>query len=249
MLHTYRESHITFLRSPILEAVPGVVHAFSTRRAGAADLSLDRESGEARNQFTAAVGLAGWPVCELKQVHSNQVLSVENNEFANSIREGDAAFTSLPGLVLSVLTADCVPILVAERGGRCVAAIHAGWRGASEWIARKAVDSMVRESGVDPSALVVAIGPHIGVCCMEVGEEVFDFFQDPTLFERRPHWPKPHLDLAEANRRQLIAAGVFSESIEVCRLCTRCRSDLFHSYRRDGSRAGRMLSVVGIETS
>ena len=247
MLHTYRESHITFLRSPRLDAIPGVVHAFSTRRGDGDDLTLDRAASDARDQFTAAAGLAGWPVCGLVQVHSNRVHAVVDNEFANDPEEGDAAFTGLSGLALGVVTADCVPILVAEGTGRAVAAIHAGWRGASEGIARKTVDVMAQDLTVRPQDLVVAVGPHIGVCCLEVGEEVYDWFQDPAVFERRPDWPRPHLDLGEANRKQLVDAGVPSESIEVSALCTRCRPDLFHSYRRDGDKSGRMLSVIGIE--
>jgi copper oxidase (laccase) domain-containing protein len=100
-----------------------------------------------------------------------------------------------------------------------------------------------------PAVLVAAIGPLIGVCCLEVGEEVFDWFHDPGLFERRPEWPRPHLNLAEANRRQLAEAGVPPEAIETSRLCTRCRGDLFHSYRRDGETAGRLLAAIGISPS
>jgi YfiH family protein len=247
MLHTYVESHITFLRSPALEAVSGVQHAFSTRRSSAGDVTLDSASSDARDRFGAATGMAGWPLCGLVQVHSNRVLAVRNHDCANHPRQGDAAFTELAGVALGVVTADCVPILVAEREGRAVAAIHAGWRGTSERIARLAIDAMVHEVAVRAEDLVAAIGPHIGVCCMEVGEEVCERFEDPGVLERRPDWPKPHLDLGEANRRQLVAAGVPSGSVEVSGLCTRCRPDLFHSWRRDGEQAGRMLSVIGLE--
>jgi len=247
MLHTYRESHITFLRSPRLAAIPGVVHAFSTRRGPGGDLTLRGVASEARDQFAAAVGLAGWPVSRLVQVHSNTVRAVWDHGFANEEPEGDAAFTPVPGLALSVVTADCVPILVADRDGRAVAAIHAGWRGTAEGVARKAVDTMVRELALDPADLVAVIGPRIGVCCMEVGEEVCEWFQDPSLFERLPGRLKPHLDLGAANLKQLTAAGIPADRIDVSALCTRCRADLFHSYRRDGQAAGRMLSVIGIE--
>ena len=248
MLHTYRESHITFLRAPLLERIPGVVHAFSTRRGRSEELTLGLAASDARSHFASAVGMGGWPLCGVRQVHSNKVHAVRENAFANAPPEGDAVFTDLPGVALGVVTADCVPILVAERAGRAVASIHAGWRGTSEGIARRTVDSIIGELGLDPARLAVAVGPHIGVCCMEVGEEVYDWFADPAVFERRPVWPRPHLNLGEANRRQLMAAGVPPESIEISHLCTRCRSDLFHSYRRDGDAAGRMLSVIGIES-
>lgn len=235
MLHTYRASHSTFLRAPVLEAVPGIVHAFSTRR-GTGDL------------MTAA-GMAGWPVAKLHQIHSNIVHKVLDNGFANDAPQGDATYTGLQGLALGVVTADCCPILVAERSGRAIAAIHAGWRGTSEGVARRTIDGMVAELGLDPSALVAVIGPHIGACCMEVGEEVVEWFQDPTVFERRDAWPRPHLNLAQANEKQLRGAGIPDEAIDVSGLCTRCRGDLFHSWRRDGSSAGRMLSVIGIEAA
>lgn len=247
MLHTYRESHITFLRSPALGAIPGVAHAFSTRREAGGDVTLDHTASDARSRFLTAAGMAGWPLSGVRQVHSNTAHAVRENGFANERPEGDALFTRLGGMALGVVTADCVPILLAHRSGRAVAAIHAGWRGTSEGVARVTVDRMVAEAGLDPGRLAVAIGPHIGICCMEVGEEVYEWFQDPDVFERRPGWPRPHLNLGEANRKQLEAAGVPAESIEVSGLCTRCRSDLFHSYRRDGSAAGRMLSVIGIE--
>ena len=82
---------------------------------------------------------------------------------------------------------------------------------------------------------------------MEVGEEVYEWFGHPAVFERRKEWPKPHLNLAEANRLQLIEAGVDPDRVIVSSLCTKCRADLFHSYRRDGDRAGRMFSLIGIE--
>jgi hypothetical protein len=247
MLHTYRESHITYLRSPRLDRVPGLVHAFSTRRGETRDLSLGGAASAERARFLAAAGMAGWPLCRVRQVHSNTVLEVRDNEFANARPEGDALFTGLAGLALGVETADCAPVLVAEANGRAAASIHAGWRGTSEAIARRTVERMQEAPGVDPGNLVAAIGPRIGVCCLEVGEEVYDWFQDSEVFQRRPEWARPHLDLGEANRKQLMAAGVPASSIEVSGLCTRCRADMFHSYRRDGSLAGRMLALIGIE--
>ena len=233
-----------------MDAIPGVVHAFSTRRVESSDVSLGGDGPriqDNRDRFMAAVGLEAWPIARLRQVHSNIVHWVGDNEFVNDIAEGDAAGTSLPGLALGVMTADCVPILIADGKAQAIAVAHAGWRGTSEGVVRKTVDAMVSGKGIEPSDLSAAIGPHIGVCCMEVGEEVFDWFAQPEVFERRPEWSRPHLNLAEANRLQLVAAGLGPERVQVSTLCTRCRSDMFHSYRRDGDDAGRMLSVIGIE--
>jgi purine-nucleoside/S-methyl-5'-thioadenosine phosphorylase / adenosine deaminase len=247
MLHAYRYAHSTLLRSPALDAIPGVAHAFSTRRGRQGDVSLEGSASGGRSHFLVAARMSGWPLCRVRQVHSNIVHAVEDNGFANAAPEGDALFTRVRGLALSVATADCVPVLVAEQTGRAVASIHAGWRGTSGGITRRTVDAMVQALGVDPVSLTAVIGPHIGVCCMEVGEEVFEWFHDPTVFSRRPEWPRPHLSLAAANRAQLEAAGVPAGSVHVSGLCTRCRADLFHSYRRDGDIAGRMLAVIGLE--
>ena len=249
MLQAYRKSEITFLRAPALERIPGVVHAFSTRRADSDNFTLGSEGpgvGENRGRFLAAVGIPGWPIVRLRQIHSNIVHSVSENQEANAAKEGDAAYTARGGLVLGVVTADCVPILVADSGGRGGGVVHAGWRGTSEGVARKTIDAMAGELNLDPGELVAVMGPHIGVCCMEVGEEVFDWFADPDVFRRQPEWEKPHLKLAEANRRQLLGAGLDPENVTASSLCTKCRPDLFHSYRRDGEPSGRMFSVVGL---
>ena len=249
MLQVQRNSQVTFLQAPQLAGIPGIVHAFSTRRAENDDFSMGSgrdDAQENRERFMAAIGVPGWPSFRPKQIHSNIVHVVDDNAPVNRRPEGDAAFTSLSGIVLVVATADCVPILMAESGCRAVAAVHAGWRGTSDGVARRTVDGMVK-SGLDPGELWAVIGPHIGVCCMEVGEEVYDWFGEPEVFERREEWTKPHLNLGEANRRQLLAAGVAPDHLIVSSLCTRCRSDLFYSYRRDGEGAGRMLSVIGIE--
>lgn len=199
-----------------------------------------------RGRFQAAVGMEAWPLLHLNQVHSNFVHWISDNAVLNEPVEGDAVGTALPGVALGVATADCVPVLMADREGRAVATAHAGWRGTSEAVVRKTVEAIVSKSGLRAGDLQVAMGPHIGVCCMEVGEDVFDWFSEPEIFERRTGRVRPHLDLGKANRLQLIAAGVPEENIQVSTLCTRCRDDLFHSYRRDGASAGRMLALIGI---
>jgi YfiH family protein len=171
---------------------------------------------------------------------------MDDTTAAGEAVEGDASVTSLSGALLGVQTADCVPILIADRDSRCIAAIHAGWRGTAARIVENTVRRLTLKYGLAASDLTAAIGPHIGVCCYEVGEEVVEQIRDPKAFERRPEWARPHLNLAIANRKQLTDNGVVSEHIEVSSLCTRCRADLFFSYRRQGDKAGRLLSVIGI---
>ena len=250
MLQVQRNAQVTFLRAPQLAGIPGIVHAFSTRRGENDDFAIgpDRpETEENRERFMAAIGVSGWPSFRPKQIHSNIVHEVDDNASVNERPEGDAAFTSLAGIALGVATADCVPILIADSRSRSVAAVHAGWRGTSEGVARRTADRMVEEARIDAGDLWIVIGPHIGVCCMEVGEEVYDWFAQPEIFERREEWTKPHLNLAEANRHQLVEAGVDDGHVIVSSLCTKCRPDLFYSYRRDGDQAGRMFSLIGIE--
>jgi YfiH family protein len=160
--------------------------------------------------------------------------------------EGDAAVTSLEGALLGIQTADCVPILIADSEARAVAAVHAGWRGTAAGISEKTVERLKNKFQVRPENLTAVIGPHIGVCCYEIGDDVAAAMADPAVLERRADWLKPHLNLGEANRRQLRNAGIPDEQIDVSSSCTQCRGDLFFSYRREGTRAGRLLSVIGI---
>jgi len=165
---------------------------------------------------------------------------------SNEPLDGDAAVTAVRGAVLGIQTADCVPILLADREGRVVAAVHAGWRGTAARIVQRTVDLMRSRYSVTPSNLIAAIGPHNAVCCYEVGEDVVEAIRNPELFLQQPGWAKPHFDQASANKRQLLEAGVPLNQIETSNLCTQCRADLFFSYRREGRHAGRMLSIVGL---
>jgi hypothetical protein len=163
--------------------------------------------------------------------------------------EGDGLITIQPGILLGIQTADCVPVLIADRRQKVVAAIHAGWRGTVQRIVENAVARMGQEFGSDPLDLVAAIGPAIGPCCYSVGEEVRAEFQSrftdaSDLFQEAG--PILRLDLFEANRRQLLSAGLSAQSISLAGGCTACQPRLFFSHRASEGRAGRMLSVVGI---
>jgi YfiH family protein len=233
MLQVKRVSQVTFLHSEALDRIPRIVHAFSTRQGD-------------RNDFLSAVGAPGWPVMKLKQVHSGIVCEMHDATAATDPVEGDASVTALAGVVLAIQTADCAPILLADSQSRAVAAIHAGWRGTAAHISEVTVRRLREKFDIDPKNLTAFIGPHIGVCCYEVGAEVVQAITEPGAFEHRAEWAKPHLNLAEANRQQLLNSGIPVEQVETSALCTYCRADLFHSYRREGSGSGRMLSVIGI---
>ncbi len=171
----------------------------------------------------------------LKQVHSD--VCVEAAGRTGVLGHGDALLENTPGAAVAVKTADCVPILLADERRRAVAAVHAGWRGTVAQIARRAVEHMQRLYGTDPADLHAAIGPGIGRCCYEVGPEVAQHFGEHG---------RSRIDLAEANRGQLVQAGVPHDRIYSSGLCTMCLPEDFHSYRRDRDAAGRMYSFAGL---
>jgi hypothetical protein len=171
----------------------------------------------------------------LKQVHSSGCIPAEGR--SGVLGQGDALLEDAPGAVVAVRTADCIPVLLADERLHAVAAVHAGWRGTVAGIAGRAVQAMRERFGTLPADLHAAIGPGIGPCCYEVGPEVAAQFGAQG---------KTCIDLPAANRRQLIEAGVTPGRIYASNLCTMCRADDFHSFRREGQAAGRQFSFVGV---
>ncbi len=167
----------------------------------------------------------------LTQIHSGKVIRTKVSGLQG---EADALITTNPELWISVRTADCLPILLADPVARVVAAVHAGWRGTVEKIVTHTIAEML-ELGAELSTIRAAIGPGIGECCFEVGAEVSPHFDAVG---------KTYVDLAAANERQLQQAGLALDNIWVSKQCTRCNPDQFHSYRRDGVEAGRMVSAI-----
>jgi polyphenol oxidase len=208
----------------------------------------------------------------LRQVHSDMVHRVTSEP--QQMLTGDGVITNTPGLLLVIQTADCLPVLLVDVEHRAVGAFHAGWRGTVQRIVEKGVGEMHRCFGSRPRDLKAAIGPGIHGCCYEVGEEVREKFESqfgyagslfrevkdsdpvrekyPLLFlsARPPGHSRPmtklFLDLVEANRRQLLDAGVLAKNIESVDFCTSCRNDLLFSYRKEKGVTGRLMGVVGI---
>ena len=201
------------LSSPLLAQFPWISHGFGTRHA-----ALPQEE-----------------MASLKQIHSS--LSLVADRPSGCAGEGDALITGRPGVAVSVRTADCFPILLADRHRRVVAAVHAWWRGTAARIVVETLGKMRAEFGSQPGEVYAAIGPGIGACCYQVGAEVARLYG----FDRAAR-----VDLAASNYRQLIDAGVPEAQIEMPGACTRCDAMRFHSYRRDGERAGRQISFIKI---
>ena len=173
-------------------------------------------------------------MASLKQIHSGISFKAEN---PGCVGEGDALVTRIPGVAVSIRTADCFPILLADPQTRAVAAVHAGWRGTAAGVVRASLARMQEEFGTKPENMYAAIGPGVGRCCYEVGAEVARQF---GLNEAGK------LDLAVENRNQLIAAGLQPEKIEQVGGCTFCQPRQFFSWRRDHDPAGRMISFIRV---
>ncbi len=174
----------------------------------------------------------------LKQVHADLTLTAK----PGLCGEGDALVSREPGLALGVVTADCVPVLLAGEGW--IAAAHAGWRGIEQGILASAL-----VSSPGPAALRAWIGPAIGACCYEVGADVAERVtkvSSPAAAFPGPGG-KPHLDLQLAVREQLEQAGLRSTSIRAIERCTRCHSEELYSYRRDGKMAGRNVALIWLD--
>lgn len=222
---------------PSLSAVPGLVHGFE-RRDGRASFAESRD--ETRRRVREGLADRG-RLFLLKQVHGARLVRAP----WDGAPEADGALADGPGLLLGIETADCLPVLVVDPRRRALAAAHAGWRGAALGIAGRAVEALVA-AGSRAEDLVAALGPCIGPCCYEVGEDVRAAFGASAdgLFLSGPAG-KPHFDLRAASVRQLEAAGVPPGAIAHVDECTRCNPELYHSYRRDGKGAGRMISFAG----
>ena len=258
-----------------------LLHGFSTRDGGVSqvyggstlNLGWTKEDdpasvAENRRRFLSAVcgQRPGSVLVGVKQIHSNIVRVVNKEDGAlegrlqtadgKAVLQGDGLITDVPGVLLGVGTADCVPVLVADPLKRAVAAFHAGWRGTVSRIVERGIAKMQEEYGSRAADLVAAIGPSIGPCCYTVGEEVWSKFSAQfdyanELFTRSNDTGQIRLSLWEANRRQLLDAGLAETSVITigeCTACTRIPGGAlrYFSHRAEHGNAGRMLNVIGV---
>ena len=238
-------------------AAAGVRHAFTTRHQGSFD-AVSAPGGpfgvDRRWPALAALGIAPERVRYARQVHGDACLDADVPATDALVGVGDALFTRFRGAPLAIFTADCVPLIVADPEQPALGMAHAGWRGTVRGIAGRLVATLVERAGARADRLRAAIGPSIGPCCYEVDEPVIGPLRAafPSAWER---WAAPGdpgrpgrwwLDLWAANADQLAAAGVPPGAIEIPRLCTSCRRDLFFSYRKEGL-AGRLATLAVLE--
>lgn len=234
--------------------------------------AVERNRALFLKELGVADGREAWPLVTLRQIHSDLIHYVDCPP--ERPPAGDGLITDTPELLIAVQAADCLPVIVVDRKRRSVGVFHAGWRGTVKRIVEKGVGEMRRHFASDPRNLVAAIGPGIQGCCYEVGEEVRTQFEarfayGASLFQQvkesdpvREKYPmlfltarapghsdlpvKLFLDLVEANRRQLVDAGVAARNIDASAPCTACHPELLFSFRADKGITGRQMAVAGI---
>lgn len=258
------------LQSPLLLA-SGFCHAFFTRLGG-----VSRPPWDSLN-FSAGVGDDPAAVAEnlrraegflkvapgrlyfLSQVHGSDYRVLEGTEGWEEVVQsvGDITLSHTAGVGCGIRTADCVPVLLADKKSGAVAAVHSGWRGTAARVAMTGVRALRELIGAGGGELIAAVGPHIEACCFEVGEDVARELAGAStagesavlrgskaLCEDAPPEGKPRVDLRRIVRAQLEEAGIEPGSIDDVRGCTVCDKERFHSFRRDRDRSGRLLSAV-----
>jgi len=195
-----------------------------------------------REKFFGDVGIGLNALAMTRQVHGDTVTRVRG---PGSRASCDALISDDPGVFLAITVADCLPVFLFDPVTLSVAAVHIGWRGSKLRILEKALRGMAEKFGAKAGDLISFIGPSARVCCYEVGEEVAIGFPENVL--RRTIADRAHLDLMQFNRNILLEAGVRGTHIEVSPHCTICNGELFHSYRREGKKSGRMMGVIGVD--
>jgi YfiH family protein len=266
-----------FVTIPAFAAHPWLVAAFSTRQGGLSTAYADDGPPEqnlgytpednpatilaARHRLVVALTQSRQPTPDLvtiRQCHSGILHRVNRADLplttpdGKALLQGDALYTRDPNLLLGILTADCVPVLVADTRTHAVAAFHAGWRGTLARIVEHGIATLRHEFNSRPEDLLAAIGPSIGACCFAIGPEVRDQFNNnfayaPSLFS---DGPPLRMDLWEANRRQLLDAGLHPSAISTLGHCTACTRlpggrRKYFSHRAERGQTGRMLGLIG----
>ncbi len=246
-----RAEDLLLLTIPALDKLDSMRHAFTTRKGGQGARRVGAREPAEWSEVADSFGTFVSKIATVNQVHGENIVKVtELNIWDIRNVHADAMITDVPGIVVGVETADCVPVLLFDPVRPAVAAVHAGWRSTVKKIVQKAVHRMYEEFRSEPSRMIAAIGPAIGPECYEVDElvmepvrEAFAFWQDVSSPRENDHWS---FDLVQANRLELLQIGLDAKNIHVQGMCTSCRKDLFYSYRGEG-RTGRMLSAIMIK--
>lgn len=222
-----------YLTLPLLNR-PGFFHFFGKKGLSEADAkTLNKDGSFVRS-------------C---QIHGDDIIPISDVE-ATEKPTGDCLMTNRPGLLISIFTADCLPVILIDPEHRATAIVHAGWRGSLLRIVEKTVAAMTKKYDTDPQSLLVGMGHRIGPCCFEVGPDVLEPIEKEKSYQgvvTKKMGEKGWIDLYQINRVQLKAADVLSNHIAALDVCTACHPETFHSYRRDHVKGQNMVSGVLIQ--
>ena len=257
---------IWFGISPKLEQ-KGIKHAFTTKWHGKSIVLPDTLNMSLHvNDDVALIAQNRKAVCEAlqldfaklttpQQVHGTNSVYVDSSlcgcgrdDFDDAIADTDALFTDIEGIPLMLLFADCTPVIIADPLKKVVAVVHAGWRGTVQKIIEKTIRSMSEQLGVNPADCLAMVGPSMGPCCYQVGQEVYHCakenlpdFEKLFRLQSEGQWL---FDLWQANKNQLLTAGLYEENIVVSGICTQCNQELFFSHRADHGKTGRFAAII-----
>ncbi|MFA5324076.1 MAG: peptidoglycan editing factor PgeF [Smithella sp.] len=266
MFRIHKTHSIEYFESSFLSGCDFLTHAFCTRLGGVseedyASLNISFKEGDLEsnvlqnwNRLAMAFAIPLENFLTLNQVHGDDIFVIKPyGDYlpADKALNYDAIFTTRDNLAICIKTADCVPVFIVDRVKKIIAAVHAGWKGTALEITAKVIRLLYEKYASSPRDILAAIGPSIGLCCYEVNEEVANAFcnqknyQDFLYPGERPN--KWIVDLAEANRRQMINCDIPEENIDVSHLCTSCRQDLFFSHRGSGGITGRQVNFMAIK--
>ena len=266
MFSLEKKNTIEYLQSNLLSDCDFLVSAFCTRRGGASQdeyKSLNMSFREGDEEFRV---LSNWdrlatafaiPMEQflvVNQVHGDSIFVIKPHGSYFSSREElnyDAIVTTRANLAICIKTADCAPVFIEDKVKKVIAVVHAGWKGTVLEISAKVIRLMQNQYGSLPENILAAIGPSIGKCCYEVDQATADAFRQHKNHElflqqgkKKDKWK---LDLAEANRLQILEAGVPENNIEVSGYCTTCNQDMFFSHRGSGGITGRQINFMMIK--
>ena len=249
-----------------------VIHAVSTRFGGTSQAPFDRlnlalhvDDKEAdvlknRRLFTKGLGLEPSYITTCQQVHGNKIacITAENigagaSSLSDTIKDVDALVTNLLNAALTLFFADCTPIMLYDPVHHAIAAAHGGWRGTAGEISLHTLEMMHEKFGTQPADCLASVGPNIGPCCYEIGDDVAQIFKnlykenDSLILQRDKTTQKYHLNLQKANVLTLQKAGLKIQNIDTADTCTACNSKIFFSYRADKGTTGRIACIIALK--
>ena len=263
---THNPLYITF---PLLDSIPFVKHAFTTRFGGVSkgmysSMNMSFTNGDNREDvlenyriICQHTGIDINKIVLSHQTHTNNVLCVTKDDCGTGVTKPsfsdiDGLITNEPGVALVTQFADCTPLLFCDPVKKVIATSHAGWKGTVKLIGKVTVEKMVNEYGCDPKNIIAGIGPCIGKCCYEVDDPVYnEIVKIPFLNLDKILSPKDNgkymLDLVETNRQILIHSGIKAENIDVSDICTCCNSNSLHSHRATKGKRGNLAAIIELK--